>query len=80
GGLEIALSAHYRVALPGSKLGLPEVQLGLIPGSGGTQRAPRLAGIQASVELMLSGRHIGAEEAVKLGLVERVGTAADALG
>lgn len=80
GGLEIALSAHYRVALPGSKLGLPEVQLGLIPGSGGTQRAPRLAGIQASVELMLSGRHIGAEEAVKLGLVDRVGTAADALG
>jgi len=79
GGLEIALSAHYRVALPGSKLGLPEVQLGLIPGSGGTQRAPRLAGIQASVELMLSGRHIGADEAVKLGLVDRVGTAADAL-
>jgi len=79
GGLEIALSAHYRVAMPGSKLGLPEVQLGLIPGSGGTQRAPRLAGIQASVELMLSGRHIGADEAVKLGLVDRVGTAADAL-
>lgn len=79
GGLEIALSAHYRAAMPGSKLGLPEVQLGLIPGSGGTQRAPRLAGIQASVELMLSGRHIGAEEAVKLGLVDRVGTAADAL-
>ena len=79
GGLEIALSAHYRVAMPGSKLGLPEVQLGLIPGSGGTQRAPRLAGIQASVELMLSGRHIGAEEAVRLGLVDRVGTAADAL-
>lgn len=79
GGLEIALSAHFRVAMPGSKLGLPEVQLGLIPGSGGTQRAPRLAGIQASVELMLSGRHIGAEEAVKLGLVDRVGTAADAL-
>lgn len=79
GGLEIALSAHYRVAMPGSKLGLPEVQLGLIPGSGGTQRAPRLAGIQASVELMLSGRHIGADEAVKLGLVDRVGSAADAL-
>ena len=79
GGLEIALSAHYRAAMPGSKLGLPEVQLGLIPGSGGTQRAPRLAGIQASVELMLSGRHIGADEAVKLGLVDRVGTAADAL-
>ena len=79
GGLEIALSAHYRVAMPGSKLGLPEVQLGLIPGSGGTQRAPRLAGVQASVELMLSGRHIGADEAVKLGLVDRVGTAADAL-
>ncbi|MBV8619563.1 MAG: enoyl-CoA hydratase/isomerase family protein, partial [Curvibacter sp.] len=79
GGLEIALSAHYRVAMPGSKLGLPEVQLGLIPGSGGTQRAPRLAGIQASVELMLSGRHIGADEALKLGLIDRVGTAADAL-
>ncbi|MDD0837614.1 3-hydroxyacyl-CoA dehydrogenase NAD-binding domain-containing protein [Curvibacter sp. HBC61] len=79
GGLEIALSAHYRLALPGSKLGLPEVQLGLLPGSGGTQRAPRLAGVKAAVELMLSGRHIGAEEAAKLGLVDRVGAGTDPL-
>ena len=70
GGLEIALSAHYRLALPAAKLGLPEVQLGLLPGAGGTQRTPRLIGAAAALDLMLSGRHAGAAEAAKLGLVD----------
>ncbi|MEJ1172520.1 3-hydroxyacyl-CoA dehydrogenase NAD-binding domain-containing protein [Variovorax sp. CCNWLW235] len=78
GGLEVALSAHYRIAAPSAKLGLPEVQLGLLPGSGGTQRAPRLIGVKAALELMLSGRHAGAKEALSLGLVDRLGTQADA--
>jgi 3-hydroxyacyl-CoA dehydrogenase len=72
GGLEVALGAHYRVALGSAKLGLPEVLLGLLPGAGGTQRTPRLIGAKAALELMLSGRHIGAQEAAKLGLVDRV--------
>jgi len=79
GGLEIALSAHYRLAVPSAKLGLPEVQLGLIPGSGGTQRTPRLIGVKPAIELMLSGRHAGAKEALSLGLVDRLGEGADAL-
>ena len=79
GGLEIALSAHYRLAVPSAKLGLPEVQLGLMPGSGGTQRAPRLIGVKAALDLMLSGRHAGAKEALALGLVDRLGEGADAL-
>lgn len=53
GGLEVALSAHYRLALPAATVGLPEVNLGLLPGSGGTQRAPRLMGVQAATSLML---------------------------
>jgi len=72
GGLEVALAAHYRIALPAAKLGLPEVQLGLLPGAGGTQRTPRLVGAAAALEMMLSGRHLGAAEAHKLGLVDRV--------
>ena len=72
GGLEIALSAHYRLALPAARLGLPEVQLGLLPGAGGTQRTPRLIGAADALDLMLSGRHAGAAEAAKLGLVDRL--------
>ena len=53
GGLEVALAAHYRLAVAGAKLGLPEVQLGLMPGAGGTQRAPRLIGAKAALDLML---------------------------
>lgn len=78
GGLEIALGAHYRVALGDAKLGLPEVQLGLMPGAGGTVRAPRLAGAQAALDLMLSGRHIKAKEALSLGLVDRLADGEDA--
>ncbi len=79
GGLEVALAAHYRLARADAKLGLPEVQLGLMPGAGGTQRAPRLAGAAAAMELMLSGRHVGAAEAVKLGLIDRVAHSDDIL-
>jgi len=79
GGLEIALAAHYRLALPAAKLGLPEVALGLLPGAGGTQRTPRLIGAVAALDLMLSGRHVGAAEAAKLGLVDRVVDGADPL-
>jgi 3-hydroxyacyl-CoA dehydrogenase len=79
GGLEIALAAHYRIALSDAKLGLPEVTLGLLPGAGGTQRAPRLVGARAALDLMLSGRHIGAKEAHTLGLVDRIGETDDVL-
>ena len=78
GGLEIALAAHYRVALPDAKLGLPEVQLGLLPGAGGTVRTPRLIGAQAALELMLSGRHVKAKEALSLGLVDHLAEGGDA--
>lgn len=79
GGLEIALSAHYRLAVPSAKLGLPEVALGLLPGSGGTQRAPRLIGAKAALDLILSGRHAGAREALALGLIDRLGEGSEAL-
>ncbi|MGN6316321.1 3-hydroxyacyl-CoA dehydrogenase NAD-binding domain-containing protein [Trinickia sp.] len=80
GGLEVALAAHYRLAVRGAKLGLPEVQLGLLPGAGGTQRAPRLIGAAQALDLMLSGRHARAEEALSLGLVDRLGRTDDILG
>jgi 3-hydroxyacyl-CoA dehydrogenase len=79
GGLEVALAAHYRIAVDGAKLGLPEVQLGLLPGAGGTQRTPRLIGAQAALDLILSGRHASAKEALALGLVDRVGHSGDVL-
>ncbi|MDX2380142.1 MAG: 3-hydroxyacyl-CoA dehydrogenase NAD-binding domain-containing protein [Acidimicrobiia bacterium] len=72
GGLEIALCAHYRVALSSAKFGLPEVNLGLLPGAGGTQRLPRLTGAPKALEMMTSGRHIGAEEALECGLANEV--------
>jgi 3-hydroxyacyl-CoA dehydrogenase len=72
GGLEVALCAHYRVALASAKFGLPEVNLGLLPGAGGTQRLPRLTGVPKALEMMTSGRHIGAGEAAECGLVDEV--------
>ncbi|MDR9839159.1 3-hydroxyacyl-CoA dehydrogenase NAD-binding domain-containing protein [Herbaspirillum huttiense] len=72
GGLEVALAAHYRVALGNARLGLPEVQLGLLPGAGGTQRTPRLIGAQAALDMMLTGRHLSAKEALSLGLVDQL--------
>ena len=74
GGLELALACHYRVASdhPKTQLGLPEVQLGLIPGAGGTQRLPRLIGLRASLDMILSGRGERAPKALRLGLVDEV--------
>ena len=72
GGFEVALSAHYRCAVAGARVGLPEVKLGLLPGAGGTQRTPRLAGVDAAIELMTSGAPIDAAKAKALGLVDRI--------
>jgi enoyl-CoA hydratase len=72
GGLELALAADLRVADKSAKLGLPEVGLGLIPGYGGTQRLPRLIGQGRAFDLIFTGRHVGADEALQLGLVNRV--------
>lgn len=74
GGLELAMAAHYRLAVKGSRLGLPEVKLGLLPGAGGSQRSVRLIGVEAALELMLSGRPLSAEQALTLGLVDRIGS------
>ncbi len=70
GGLEVALAAHYRCALPGTRLGLPEVKLGLLPGAGGTQRLPRVIGVEPALDMMISGAPIRAEKALELGLVD----------
>jgi len=72
GGLEIALSAHYRIAVPSAKVGLPEVLIGILPGSGGTQRLPRLIGPKAAMEMIVSGRHVPAEEAKQLGIIDEL--------
>ncbi|MEM9796054.1 MAG: FAD-dependent oxidoreductase [Pseudomonadota bacterium] len=72
GGLEVAMSAHWRVALPGTKVGLPEVTLGILPGAGGTQRAPRLIGAETALDLITTGKPIGADRALELGLVDRI--------
>jgi len=72
GGLETALAAHFRIAVPDARLGFPEVNLGLLPGAGGTQRSPRLIGIQAALDLMVGGKPIDAPRALQLGLVDRL--------
>ena len=72
GGLELAMAGHYRVAVAGAQVGQPEVKLGLIPGAGGTQRLPRLAGVAKAVEMCASGNPIKAEEALKFGIVDRI--------
>ena len=72
GGLEVALASHYRVAVPSAKLGTPEVKLGLLPGAGGTQRLPRVAGVRKALEMTSSGNPIGAKEAFACGLVDRL--------
>lgn len=79
GGLEVALAAHYRVALASAKLGLPEVTLGLLPGAGGTQRTPRLIGAQAALDLMLSGKPLAAQAALAAGLVDELAPGTDPL-
>ncbi len=72
GGLELAMAGHYRVAAPNSQLGQPEVKLGIIPGAGGTQRLPRLVGVAKAVEMCAEGNPITAQEALRLGLVDRL--------
>ena len=72
GGLELALGCHYRVALPKSQLGLPEVKLGLLPGSGGTQRLPRVVGAAEAIGMMTSGNSIAAEKGLSLGLIDEI--------
>jgi len=72
GGMELTLACDYRIALPQAKLGLPEVNLGLLPGAGGTQRLPRLVGAQKAVEMITSGKPISAKEAENLGVVDKV--------
>lgn len=75
GGLEIAMCCHYRVAVPGIDLGQPEVQIGLIPGAGGTQRLPRLIGLSNAVEMITTGRPIKTEKALSRGLVDEIAPA-----
>ncbi|MEO0401576.1 MAG: 3-hydroxyacyl-CoA dehydrogenase NAD-binding domain-containing protein [Pseudomonadota bacterium] len=70
GGLEVALGCHYRIAVPSARVGLPEVNLGLIPGAGGTQRLPRLTGAEPGLSVMTTGRHVGASEAHDLGIID----------
>jgi len=72
GGLELAMAGHYRVIAPAAQVGQPEVKLGIIPGAGGTQRLPRLAGIAKAVEMCAFGEPIPAREALALGIVDRV--------
>ena len=72
GGLEIALACHYRVADPRTRLGFPEVTLGIIPGAGGTQRLPRLSGVKGAIELILGARPVDAETALRYGILDAV--------
>ncbi|WMV56613.1 hypothetical protein MTR67_049998 [Solanum verrucosum] len=72
GGLEVAMACHARISTPNAQLGLPELQLGILPGFGGTQRLPRLVGLAKSLEMMLTSKPVKGEEAVNLGLVDAV--------
>ena len=74
GGLEVALGAHLRIATPDARLGLPEVTLGVIPGAGGTQRLPRLVGLEASLRMMTGGRPVTGAQAKDMGLIDAVAT------
>lgn len=72
GGCEVAIGSHYRIAVPSAKLGTPEVKLGLLPGAGGTQRLPRLAGVATALELVAKGDPIPASKAKEAGIVDRL--------
>ena len=72
GGLELSLACHYRIATPNAAMGLPEVKIGLLPGAGGTQRLPRAVGAEMALQMIVSGDPIGAEAALKSGLVDRI--------
>jgi 3-hydroxyacyl-CoA dehydrogenase len=72
GGLEVALACHYRVAIASAKVGLPEVKLGILPGAGGTQRLPRLIGVEAALGMIVSGDPIPATQAAKAGVIDKL--------
>ncbi len=72
GGLETALACHYRIAVPEAKVGLPEVKLGILPGAGGTQRLPRLVGVEKAIEMICSGEPVDARTAMNMGIVDEL--------
>ena len=72
GGLEVALTCHYRIAVNSAKCGLPEVNLGLLPGAGGTQRLPRLVGVEQALKMVTSGLHLSAEKCLTSGLIDKL--------
>src|SRR6266446_2578028 len=72
GGLEVTLACHYRIGVKGARFGLPEVKLGILPGAGGTQRLPRVVGVEKGLQLMVSGDPIGADEALRVGLIDEI--------
>jgi 3-hydroxyacyl-CoA dehydrogenase len=72
GGLEVALTCHYRVAVPSARCGLPEVNLGLLPGAGGTQRLPRIVGPEKALEMVTSGQHVAGKACLEMGLVDEL--------
>ncbi|MQA66320.1 MAG: 3-hydroxyacyl-CoA dehydrogenase [Alphaproteobacteria bacterium] len=79
GGFEIALGCHCRVMSPNARVGFPEVNLGIIPGAGGTQRLPRLCGVEKAADLVTSGRQVGAKEAMEAGLIDVIAESEDDL-
>lgn len=79
GGFETALACQYRIAADNAKLGLPEVNLGLIPGAGGTQRLPRIAGLENALDMITSGRQVGMAEAIEMGVIDKICAADDLL-
>jgi 3-hydroxyacyl-CoA dehydrogenase len=79
GGLETAMTLHYRIATPGTRMGLPEVKLGLLPGGGGTQRMPRIVGAEAALDLLLTGDQVPAPKALAIGLIDRLSSGEDTL-
>ncbi|WP_436638647.1 3-hydroxyacyl-CoA dehydrogenase NAD-binding domain-containing protein [Microbaculum sp. FT89] len=74
GGFEVALGCHHRIAAPGTRVGLPEVKLGILPGAGGTQRLPRLIGAIEALKIIVSGDPVAAEKALKLGAIDEIAT------
>ena len=76
-GLEVALTCHYRIAVPSAKCGLPEVNLGLLPGAGGTQKLPRIVGAKKALVMMTSGEHVPANQCFEMGLVDELANEAE---
>src|SRR5438105_4063553 len=72
GGLELALGCHYRLVWPGARVGLPEVKLGILPGAGGTQRLPRIIGVEKAIKAIVTGNHIPAEQAAAEGIADKL--------